>query len=149
MTFRSGSFASSAMPISALPIAAGASPILSWTRSIRQCWSGTRTRIRCRRRRNIRSPGVSLKFSVADLTIQRVIEQETTFFPALELFPDLTPEILAENRGWLKQANALADNDVLILCFQSYVVKTPHHSILIDSCIGIDKQRSGCLNWNI
>src|SRR3569833_2931109 len=148
MTFRSGLFASSAIPISALPIAAGARPILSLTRSIRQCWSGTRSRFRCRRRRNIRSPVVSLKLSVADLTIQRVIEQETTFFPALELFPDLTPEILAENRGWLKQVNALDDNDVLILCFQSYVVKTPHHTILIDSCIGNDKPRPGRPNWD-
>jgi glyoxylase-like metal-dependent hydrolase (beta-lactamase superfamily II) len=37
------------------------------------------------------------------------------------------------------KAGALDDNDVLILCFQSYVVKTPHHTILIDSCIGNDK----------
>ena len=42
---------------------------------------------------------MSLKFAVGDLTIHRIIEQETTFLPAL------------------------------VLCFQSYVVKTPapHH----------------------
>jgi glyoxylase-like metal-dependent hydrolase (beta-lactamase superfamily II) len=91
---------------------------------------------------------VSLKFSVADLTIDRIIEQETTFFPALELFPDLTPEMLGENRAWLQQAKALDDNDVLILCFQSYVVKTPHHTILIDSCIGNDKPRAGRPKWD-
>ena len=26
-----------------------------------------------------------------------------------------------------------------MLCFQSYVVKTPHHNILVDACIGNDK----------
>ena len=39
--------------------------------------------------------------------------------------------------------------DVLILCFQSYVVKTPHHTILIDSCIGNDKPRPLRPKWNM
>jgi glyoxylase-like metal-dependent hydrolase (beta-lactamase superfamily II) len=84
---------------------------------------------------------MSLKYSVGDLTIHRIIEQETTFLPALDLLPGLTPEVLAENRPWMKQAKALNDEDVLILCFQSYVIKTPHHTILVDSCIGNDKPR--------
>jgi len=91
---------------------------------------------------------MSLKFSAGYLTIHRIIEQEVPFFPAQELLPDLTPELLAENRAWLKKAGALDDNDVLILCFQSYIVKTPHHTILIDSCIGNDKQRPARPNWH-
>jgi glyoxylase-like metal-dependent hydrolase (beta-lactamase superfamily II) len=92
---------------------------------------------------------MSLKFTVGDLTIHRVIEQETTFLPALEMFPALTPELLAENRSWLRQAKALDDADALILCFQSYVVKTPHHTILIDSCIGNDKPRPHRPKWHM
>lgn len=92
---------------------------------------------------------MSLKFSAGDLTIHRIIEQEVPFFPALELLPDLAPERLAENRGWMKKAGAIDDNDVLILCFQSYIVKTPHHTILIDSCIGNDKPRPGRPNWHM
>ena len=42
---------------------------------------------------------MSLKFTVGDLTIHRIIEQETTFLPALEMLPGLTPELLAENRA--------------------------------------------------
>ena len=38
--------------------------------------------------------------------------------------------MLAENRPWMKQAGAIDDTDTLILCFQSYIVKTPHHTIL-------------------
>ena len=30
---------------------------------------------------------MSLKFTVGDLTIHRIIEQETTFLPALEMLP--------------------------------------------------------------
>jgi glyoxylase-like metal-dependent hydrolase (beta-lactamase superfamily II) len=92
---------------------------------------------------------MSLKFNVGDLTIHRAIEQETSFFPALELFPELTPELLGENRVWLRQARALDEDDVLILCFQSYIVRTPHHTILIDSCIGNDKQRPARPKWHM
>jgi Metallo-beta-lactamase superfamily len=92
---------------------------------------------------------MSLKFSVGDLTIHRIIEQETTFLPALEMLPGLTPELLAENRAWMQKAGALDAGDVLILCFQSYVVKTPHHTILIDSCIGNEKPRPQRPNWNM
>ena len=42
---------------------------------------------------------MSLKFTVGDLTIHRIIEQETTFLPAQDMLPGLTPELLAENRG--------------------------------------------------
>jgi glyoxylase-like metal-dependent hydrolase (beta-lactamase superfamily II) len=92
---------------------------------------------------------MSLTLKAGDLAIHRIIEQETTFLPALDLFPTLAPDRLAENRQWLKQAGALDAEDVLILCFQSYVVKTPHHTVLIDSCIGNDKPRPLRPKWNM
>ena len=92
---------------------------------------------------------MSLTFKAGDLTIHRIIEQENTFLAAREMLPGLTPELLAENRGWMQQAKALDAKDVLILCFQSYVVKTPHHTILIDSCIGNDKPRPNRPQWNM
>src|SRR5258706_8252220 len=91
---------------------------------------------------------MSLTLSVGDLTIHRIIEQETPFLPALEMLPGLTPDLLAENRAWMREAAALDGQDVLILCFQSYVVKTPHHTILVDSCIGNDKPRPRP-KWNL
>jgi glyoxylase-like metal-dependent hydrolase (beta-lactamase superfamily II) len=92
---------------------------------------------------------MSLTFKAGDLTIHRIIEQEETFLAALEMLPTLTPDVLAENRAWMQAAKALDANDVLILCFQSYIVKTPHHTILIDSCIGNDKPRPTRPKWNM
>lgn len=92
---------------------------------------------------------MSLKFTVGDLTIHRVIEQETTFLPALEMLPGLAPEVLTENRAWMRQAKALDEQDTLILCFQSSVIRTPHHTILVDSCIGNDKPRPQRPKWNM
>jgi glyoxylase-like metal-dependent hydrolase (beta-lactamase superfamily II) len=92
---------------------------------------------------------MSLTFAAGDLTIHRVIEQETTFLPAVEMLPGLTPDLLAENRPWMREAGAIDAQDVLILCFQSYIVKTPHHTILVDSCIGNDKPRPLRPKWNM
>ena len=92
---------------------------------------------------------MSLTFKAGDLTIHRIIEQEASFLPALEMLPTLTPDLLAENRAWMQAARALDADDVLMLCFQSYVVKTPHHTILLDSCIGNDKPRPNRPKWNM
>src|ERR1700724_3265599 len=92
---------------------------------------------------------MSQNLSVGDLTIHRIIEQETPFLPALEMLPGLTPELLAENIPWMREAGAIDAEGVLILCFQSYIVKTPHHTILVDSCIGNDKPRPLRPQWNM
>jgi len=91
---------------------------------------------------------MSLTFKAGDMTIHRVIEDETTFRPALQFFANLTPELLAENRSWL-QPKALDPDDLLLICFQSYVVRTPHHTILIDTCVGNDKSRSRWPAWHM
>lgn len=88
-----------------------------------------------------------LTLTVGDMTIHRIIEAEGRFLPALEMLAGLTPELLAENRSWL-QPHALDPDDVFRLCFQSYVVRTPHHTILVDSCIGNDKPR-GRAEWSM
>jgi beta-lactamase superfamily II metal-dependent hydrolase len=46
---------------------------------------------------------------------------------------------LDENRSWLEPAALDPATGMAVLCFQSYVVKTPHHTILVDACIGNDK----------
>src|SRR5664280_1785173 len=92
---------------------------------------------------------MSLNLTVGDLTIHRIIEQETTFLPALDMLPGLTPDLLAGNKAWMREAGAIDDSGVLILCFQSYIVRTPHHTILVDSCIGNDKPRPLRPKWNM
>ncbi|MBS0529173.1 MAG: MBL fold metallo-hydrolase [Proteobacteria bacterium] len=92
---------------------------------------------------------MSLTFTVGDLAIHRIVEQETTFLPALDMLPGLTPDRLAENRAWMQQTGALDPQDTFILAFQSYVVKTPHHTILIDSCLGNDKPRPTRPKWHM
>jgi glyoxylase-like metal-dependent hydrolase (beta-lactamase superfamily II) len=83
----------------------------------------------------------SMTFKAADATIHRIIEMECGFTPALKFLPDLTKEVLDENRSWLHPA-ALDAQDNLVMCFQSYVVQTGKHNVLVDSCVGNDKERA-------
>jgi glyoxylase-like metal-dependent hydrolase (beta-lactamase superfamily II) len=85
---------------------------------------------------------------VGDITVHRIVEMEYAFMPALEMLPGLTPELLAENRAWMEPA-ALDKDGWLILCFQSYVLRTPHHVILVDNCVGNDKRRPTRPRWNM
>ena len=90
---------------------------------------------------------MSMTFKAGDATIHRIIEMECGFTPALEFLPNLTKERLAENRSWLAPA-ALDKDDNLVLCFQSYVVQIGGKNILVDSCVGNDKDRPARPLWH-
>ena len=91
---------------------------------------------------------MSAALNIGDLTISRIIEREGPFLPALDVFPTLTADMLDENRHWLAP-KALDRDGMLVFCFQSYVVRTPRHTILVDSCIGNDKARPTRPEWNL
>lgn len=88
-------------------------------------------------------------FKIGDYTIHRIIEMECGFTPALEFLPKLTPQMLDESRGWMRNPLALDDEDKLVLCFQSYIIQTGRHNILVDSCVGNDKDRSARPAWHL
>ncbi len=90
---------------------------------------------------------MTMTFKAGDMTVHRIVEMECGFTPALEFLPDLKPEVLAENRSWMHPA-ALDADDNLVLCFQSYIVRTGRHTILVDSCVGNDKDRSARPLWH-
>jgi glyoxylase-like metal-dependent hydrolase (beta-lactamase superfamily II) len=87
-------------------------------------------------------------FQLGDLTIHRVIEEERPLFDPLTFFPSLTKEVLAENLGWLQPDSIDPATGQLRLCIQSYVVQTPHHTILVDTCVGNHKERPTRPFWH-
>ena len=92
---------------------------------------------------------MTTQFKVGDIAIHRVVEQEAPFFPVLQFFPTLTKELFDENRSWLQPKYVDPESDKLLLCIQSYLLRTPHHNILIDSCVGNDKPRPTRPFWNM
>src|SRR6266852_2124646 len=95
------------------------------------------------------SPGVALRsadprdfrgaaemptsFTVKDMTIHRIVEQEYGFTPLFEFLPTLTKERFEENRAWMEEGAYDAKTGNCVLCFQSYVVKTPHQNTPLDN----------------
>jgi glyoxylase-like metal-dependent hydrolase (beta-lactamase superfamily II) len=88
-----------------------------------------------------------LTFAAGDLTIHRIVEISGPTLGLRQMLPELSEEVLAEHRGWLAP-DALDADDRAIMTFQSYVVRTPHHNILIDSCVGNDKTLPHMGDWH-
>jgi glyoxylase-like metal-dependent hydrolase (beta-lactamase superfamily II) len=91
---------------------------------------------------------MTTQIALGDISIHRVVEQQGAFFPALEFFPTLTPELLEQHKAWLQPTFIDAAGKV-ILCVQSYLVRTPHHNILIDTCVGNHKSRPTRPPWHL
>src|SRR5947207_15451896 len=91
---------------------------------------------------------MSKPIAVGEVIIHRIVEQEGPFFDALKFFPTLTRELLGENRAWM-QPRFLSPEDELMLCIQSYLLRTPHRNILIDTCVGNHKPRPARPFWNM
>jgi glyoxylase-like metal-dependent hydrolase (beta-lactamase superfamily II) len=87
--------------------------------------------------------------ALGDVTLHRVVEQTTPIFDPLAFFPGLTPELLAAEAAahpgeWLDAATGL-----LNLPVQSWLLRTPHHTVLVDTCVGNHKQRPARPFWNM
>ncbi len=89
-----------------------------------------------------------VQIQIGSISIQRIVEQEAPFFEALQFFPNLTKEVLAENRAWLRP-RFLDSEDKLVLCIQSYLVQTADRNILIDTCVGNHKPRPTRAFWHM
>jgi glyoxylase-like metal-dependent hydrolase (beta-lactamase superfamily II) len=90
---------------------------------------------------------MTLQINLGDTTIHRVIEQEGAWFDAFNFFPTLTKELYEENRSWLEPR--FFSESKVVLCVQSYLVRTPHHNILVDSCVGNHKPRPARPMWSM
>lgn len=95
---------------------------------------------------------MTTRFAVDDLVIHRIVEQETpspdeAYRPQV-FFPDLTDAMLEANRGWLTGNGLDPVYGNVLLCYQTYIVRTPHHTVLIDTCIGNDKNHPARPHWH-
>jgi glyoxylase-like metal-dependent hydrolase (beta-lactamase superfamily II) len=78
---------------------------------------------------------------VGKLTIDRVVELAEMPVPARIFFPAITPEIVETAKTSLGPDLIDIETGDVILTVQSYVVRAGARTILVDSCIGNDKER--------
>ncbi len=91
---------------------------------------------------------MSLGGRIGEIQWHRIIEDEGPEFDVGFLIPDATADALAPHRAWLEPRFLDPATDKLVLVTQSYVLRTRHHVILIDSCVGNDKERRFHRPWS-
>jgi glyoxylase-like metal-dependent hydrolase (beta-lactamase superfamily II) len=77
---------------------------------------------------------------IGDFRVDCVVDIERPFLEAQQFFPDLSDDMLAYGRCILPKGDIEPDGR-LRMSFQSFVVKTSRHTILVDTCCGNDKDR--------
>ena len=80
--------------------------------------------------------------------IHRVADFEGPSFDPAEFFPDFDPEVVRANPDLLGPRLIDPASGKLVFSFHSFVVKTPCHTILIDACIGNEKERPARPQWH-
>ena len=86
---------------------------------------------------------------LGDVTISRVIEIDRSSFPTASMLPDSTPDRIAAHHPWLKPHFFDERTGDLASRIQSYIVRTPRHTIVIDTGVGNDKDRNGSPAWHM
>ena len=80
--------------------------------------------------------------NIGNFVIDCIIDLERPFLHAQTFFPDLTDDMFAHCRRVLPKGD-LTPEGKLQMRFQSFLLRTGRHNILIDTCCGNDKHRPG------
>ena len=81
--------------------------------------------------------------NIGQFEINRVIESEGPFLEVQSFIPDADQAVVEANRDWLMPRFIEPASNKIILNIQSYILRTPRHTILVDTCVGNDKPRPG------
>src|SRR5262245_43952002 len=89
-----------------------------------------------------------LERTVGNVVIRRVIESERPDYDAAVFFPKLTPADWAPHRERLAGWALDLTTNALTFPMQSFLVRTRHHTIVVDTCVG-DHKRRARPSWNM
>jgi glyoxylase-like metal-dependent hydrolase (beta-lactamase superfamily II) len=85
---------------------------------------------------------------IGEVTVSRIVEIGRSSYPTTSMLPDSTPEAIARHHGWLRPHffdEVVGDLGARI---QTYVVRTPRHTMLVDTGVGNAKTRTTNPAWH-
>jgi hypothetical protein len=82
-------------------------------------------------------------YHFGNVSVTRVTEQRGLGFAPEALYPDWDPIALEQHHRHMVPDGCDPQLNRFIASIHTWVVKTPHHTILIDSCAGNQKERPG------
>ena len=88
------------------------------------------------------------RLALGDVTIDRIVELEGPGYEPEYFFPDSTPDAWAAEMDWLAPHFFDVKANAYLRSIQCYVVRTKHHTVLVDACVGNHKPRPSTPLWN-
>jgi glyoxylase-like metal-dependent hydrolase (beta-lactamase superfamily II) len=88
------------------------------------------------------------RLTLGDVVIDRLVETEGPGYEVDFFFPDATVEAFEEEAGWLAPHFWDPAQKAYLRAVQSFVVRTPHHTVVVDSCVGHMKERPSTPHWH-
>ena len=85
------------------------------------------------------------QWKIGDVTITKVIELEATGGSRF-LLPQATPEAI-KPIDWLRPHFA-DENGRLRMSIHTFLIQTPTHRVIVDTCLGNDKENRRIPHWN-
>ena len=84
---------------------------------------------------------------IGEVEVWRILELNGPFLTPERLFPNAEPDV-AEIIERHVPSGLCPDSGRLILPVQGFLLKTPTHVILVDSCVGNDKTNNSIKDWH-
>lgn len=85
---------------------------------------------------------------LGDVRIDRLVELQGPGYEPTFFFPDATLEGFEGEMDWLSPHFWDNAANTFLRAIQSYVVRTAHHTVLVDSCVGHGKERPSTPAWD-
>ncbi|MDA0787609.1 MAG: MBL fold metallo-hydrolase [Proteobacteria bacterium] len=80
--------------------------------------------------------------TIGEFSVKSVHEDTGAYITPADMFPTATADAVAAHMDWMAPTHFDTASGKLKLAFQSFILQTPHHNILIDTCVGEDKERT-------
>lgn len=87
------------------------------------------------------------EWKIGNIRVTRILEMCDPLRTPFEWFPDCTEDALKPHLHWLMPKSIDPTTGRLIIPIQCYLVRTSHHTILVDSCVGNNKTCSYFQHW--
>ncbi len=78
-------------------------------------------------------------FSFGETTVTRIEESLKPSFEASMFLPDFSQAAIEPHAGWFVPDHYAPDTGQLVLSMHSWLIRTPQYTVLLDTCIGDDK----------
>jgi glyoxylase-like metal-dependent hydrolase (beta-lactamase superfamily II) len=85
---------------------------------------------------------------LGDIRVDRLVEMVLPFDKIQNFFPDASQQQIDTCKPWMEPWALCPITGKIILVVQSYLIRTRHHTILIDTCVGCDKTIPFYAGWN-